>query len=259
MTSQNAAAMPASQHYIYGIVAASSQFPEALSGLEDAPVRPYIVDRLAALISPTSLETVRPERRHLSAHQSVLTKVAQATDVLPMAFGMISDSEAAVGETLTEYSEVFSRELARIAGRVEMTVRLRLQGDDIFRMYVEQFPELKRRRDACFSGPREPNQMELLDLGQHFERLLTRDREEKIETAMSVLRPIVSEIKSVEPHDERLMFSIACLIDRGIAQRFDSAIEELASKYRDDYRIEVNGPWPPYSFVGLSLQEPWRP
>jgi hypothetical protein len=245
--------MPANQQYIYGIVAAGAQFPEALSGLEDAPMRPYVVDRLAALISPTTLDAVRPERRHLSAHQSVLTKVAQATDVLPMAFGMISDSEAAVGEMLAEYSEIFSRELARIAGRVEMAVRLSWQGDDIFRTYVEHFPELKRRRDACFNGRREPNQMELLDLGQHFERLLARDREEKMETAFSVLRPIVSEIKTVEPNNERLMFSIACLVDRGIEPRFDSAIEELATKFQDDYRIEVNGPWPPYSFVSLTL------
>jgi hypothetical protein len=258
MSSQSAAAS-ASQHYIYGIVAAGSQLPASLSGLEDAPVRPYVVDGLAALISPTTLDTIRPERRHLSAHQSVLTKMAQATDVLPMAFGTISDSEAAVGETLREYAQVFNRELAHIAGRVEMTVRLRLEGDDIFRMYVEHFPELRRRRDACFNGPREPNQMELLDLGQHFERLLTRDREEKVETALSVLRPVITEMKSIDPHDERLMFSIACLIERGSAPRFDSAIEDLAAKYPDDYRIAVNGPWPPYSFVSLSLQEPWRP
>jgi hypothetical protein len=211
------------------------------------------VGRLAAIVSDTALDVVRPERRHLAAHQAVLTRLVAGADLLPMAFGMISDNEVAVRALLAEHAAILSRQLARIAGRVEMTVRLRWQDDDTFRVFVERFPELRRRRDACFGGQREPGQMELLELGRTFEQLLLREREDKTSLALAMLGPVAAEVKNVEPSNERLMFDLNCLVGRDHESRFEVAVEELAGKLGDEFVLEVRGPWPPYNFVNVSL------
>jgi hypothetical protein len=239
--------------YVYAVTSADVVLPADLKGLDGAPVRLCVVGRLAAIVSDTDLDVVRPERRYLSAHQAVLTRVIADTDLLPMAFGMISDSEESVRLLIAEHVAVLSRQLTRIVGRVEMTVRLRWQEEDTFRVFVDRFPELRKRRDACFSGKREPGQMELLELGRTFEKLMKREREDKTSLALAMLGQVAVEVKTVEPSSERLMFDLNCLVERDQENRFDSIIEELAGKLGDEFVMEVRGPWPPYNFVSVSL------
>jgi hypothetical protein len=239
--------------YVYAISAADVALPPDLAGLGGEPVRLCVVGRLAAIVSDTDLDAVRPQRRFLSAHQAVLTRLIAETDLLPMAFGMISDNEESVRQLLAEHVAILSRQLARIAGRVEMAVRLRWQEEDTFRIFVDRFPELRKRRDACFGGQREPGQMELLELGRIFEKLMKREREDKTGLALSMLGQVAVEVKSVEPSSERLMFDLNCLIERNHETRFDSIVEELAGRLGEEFVMEVRGPWPPYNFVNVSL------
>jgi len=239
--------------YVYAVSAADVVLPEGITGLGGEPVHLVPVGRLAAVVSDTDLDVVRPERRFLSAHQAVLTRIIADADLLPMAFGMISDSEEAVRQLLAEHFAVLSRQLTRISGRVEMTVRLRWQEDDTFRVFVDRFPELRKRRDACFNGRREPSQMELLELGRIFEKLLQREREDKTGMALAMLGQVAVEVKTVDPASEQLMFDLNCLVDRSHESRFDTTVEELASKLGDEFVLEVRGPWPPYNFVTVSL------
>lgn len=239
--------------YIYGICYSSVVLEEGLVGLAGMAVRSFQVGRLAALVSEIAWDVVRPERRHLSAHQAVLNKVAASSDLLPMGFGMIADNEEAVHTMLSDHASVLLRELARIAGRVEMTVRLRLQNKDTFSFFVERYPELRRQRDACFNGQREPAQKELLDLGRTFEQLLARERENKTELAIAALGSSTIELKNVGASNEAVMFDINCLIDRVSESRFDSAVEDLAKRFDDEFVLEVRGPWPAYNFVNVSL------
>lgn len=242
-----------SRFYVYGVCHAGVALPEALVGLGDEPVRPLRVGRLAAIVSPTSLTVVRPERRHLSAHQAVLNKIAAVSDLLPMSFGMISDDEQAVQALLSEHESVLLRELTRVTGRVEMTVRLRLQSKDTFSFFVDHYPALRRQRDLCFNGRREPAQTELLDLGRTFEQLLAREREDKTNLAMTALGSVAFELKNVGPSNESVLFDINCLIDREHEPRFDAAIEDLAKRFDENFLLEVHGPWPAYNFVNVSL------
>ena len=239
--------------YVYAIGAADVLLPKGLAGLGSAPVRLCPVGRLAAIVSDTEFDVVRPERRHLAAHQAVLTQLIAVTDLLPVAFGMMSDDEEAIRSLLAEHVVVLSRQLARIAGRVEMTVRLRWQEEDTFRIFVERFPELRKRRDACFGGQREPGQMELLELGRTFEKLLLREREDKTSLALGMLGQIAVEVKTAPPSSERLMFDLNCLIGRDHGTQFEMAVEELAGKFGDEFVLELRGPWPPYNFVNVSL------
>ena len=134
-----------------------------------------------------------------------------------------------------------------------MAVKLRWQGDDIFRFFVDLHPDLRRRRDACFDGRREPRQIELLELGRHFENLLNREREEKLGIAVAMLRPSSVELKVEQVADKEAMLSITCLVERESEERFGQATTALARKFEDSYEMQIYGPWPPYSFINLNI------
>ena len=102
--------------YVYGIGSAGMVLPDGITGLGGAPVRLCPIGRLAAVISDTEMEVVRAERRHLSAHQTVLTRVIAGADMLPMAFGMISDNEEALRSLLAEHIALLSRQITYISG-----------------------------------------------------------------------------------------------------------------------------------------------
>jgi hypothetical protein len=194
--------------YVYGIGSADLVLPEGMTGLGGLPVRLCPIGRLAAVVSDTDMEVVRAERRHLSAHQTVLTRVIAGADLLPMAFGMISDNEETLGSLLAEHITLLSRQLAYVSGRVEMAVRLRWQEEeDTFKVFVERFAELRKRRDACFGGQREPGQMELLELGRTFESLLKRERDDKTQLALNILAQVAVEVKVVDPNNERTLLA----------------------------------------------------
>jgi hypothetical protein len=239
--------------YVYGIGSADLVLPEGMTGLGGVPVRLCPIGRLAAVVSDTDMEVVRAERRHLSAHQTVLTRVIAGADLLPMAFGMISDNEETLRSLLAEHIALLSRQLAYVAGRVEMAVRLRWQEEDTFKVFVERFPELRKRRDACFGGQREPGQMELLELGRTFESLLKRERDDRTQLALDILGQVAVEVKVVDPNNERLLFDLNCLVAREHEAHFEAAVETLAGKLGDEFVLELRGPFPPFNFVSVNL------
>jgi hypothetical protein len=54
-----------------------------------------------------------------------------------------------------------------------------------------------------------------------------------------------------------MVLNAAYLLDAGgeIGDRFAATVAELASAH-PELRIELTGPWPPYSFTGEGQQEP---
>ena len=94
--------MPGMGRYIYGIGRSSALLPGQLVGLYGAPVERIAVNGLAAFVSASVSESVRPERRHLLSHQDVLVRIAAENDILPMAFGTIGDDAGAVDRLLIE-------------------------------------------------------------------------------------------------------------------------------------------------------------
>jgi hypothetical protein len=116
------------KYLVYGIL--GDDFPaEALPpGPCAAAVRLSQAEGLAAAWSAVPDFLARPEVSHLLAYAAVVEALHCRAGVLPVRFGCLLDSEAAVADLLRLRQEPFRTALARVAGCVEMTVRLR--GED---------------------------------------------------------------------------------------------------------------------------------
>ncbi len=222
-------------------------------GLDGGTVYSFTSGRVSAVVSDVS-EKLRPERRHLAAHQEVLKRLmADATGVLPVAFGVVVEGTEALRRILSHNQKTLLGQLRRVEGRVEMGLRVTWDVPNIFEYFVDTHPELRVERDRFLTGHREPSLNDKIEVGRLFDRLLTEDRDMHAERVEEILSPHCVEIKRNTPRNEREVVNLACLVERSRDADFEAAIFEAAKLFDDSYAFDYSGPWAPHNFVDLAL------
>jgi hypothetical protein len=225
-----------------------------VAGIDGNTVYRVAHGRVAAVVSDCSRDKIRPERSHLAAHKDVLRRLMLDSTVLPMAFGIIADDLRAVRRMLALNLETFSEQLERVAGKVEMGLRVVWDVPNIFEYFVDQHPDLRAARDRLLGGKREPRQEEKLELGRLFEQLLTEDREAYFSQIEEALAPCCDAIKRSPPRQVREVVNLSLLVERERLKELDEAVLVAAKLFDNNYAFDVNGPWAPHNFVEMNLQ-----
>lgn len=243
-----------SGRYLYAIVPASEERAYGLAGINGADVYIIANGRLAAVVSDIPNEKIRPERRHLAAQQAVLKGLlAAAYAMLPMAFGIIADGPRAIQKILTRNQKAFLEQLQRVAGMVEMGLRVSLDVPNIFEYFVNTHPELRAARDRFLGPYRNPSQEDKIELGRMFDRFLNEDREAYTGKVEEILSCYCREVKRNKCRNESEVMSLACLVPREAQDRFEEGVFAAAKLFDNNFTFDYNGPWAPHNFVELDL------
>lgn len=242
----------ANRWYVYAVGRQALDIPADLLGIEDTALATHEFKGLVLVVSPVQAASLRPQRRHLSAHYRVLTSLSSEHDILPMAFGIIFDDFDEGLATLESNAEILTRQLDATSGCAEMALRLKWEGVDIFSTIIDRHADLRKMRDHCFRNG-EPTQKELLALGQAFEQRLNKDRDERLDAVLTVLRPICRDILIQNPGSENISVDIACLVRRSDLAEFDKAVDTLADAFDDNHVLAIDGPQPPFNFVQVKI------
>ncbi|MBI5545002.1 MAG: GvpL/GvpF family gas vesicle protein [Deltaproteobacteria bacterium] len=245
--------------YLYAVVpkASAKDFGE-VQGVEQGKVYSVESGDLAAVVSdlPTR-EELRPERRLLSAHQQVLTRVTDSSRVvLPVSFGTIAEGGEAVRDLLQRYHEDLSSQMRRVEGKAEMGVRVSYAASKptVFEFLVASNPSLRQARDQIAQSGREPTREEKIDLGQKVDAALSSLREEYTQRMTQALGGIAAESKSLPVRQEAEFVNLACLVGRDRQADFDAAVKAAAGLFPDSFILEQRGPYPPYDFVDMHIK-----
>jgi hypothetical protein len=226
-------------------------------GVEGSEVYTIEEGNLRAVVSdvPRTRE-MRPERRHLAAHQKVVNSVLERSEtILPVSFGTIADDEAGVRSLLRRFAEMISEQMDRLKGGVQMNVRVSYSAKEpsVFEyLLTEREPELKALRDRIFGGGRAASREEKIDFGQQIEAALNRLRDEFAEK-LEKLSTQSRETKVLSPRNEQEIVRIACLVAKDATDAFDAAVKEIAQSIDDRFTVEESGPFPAYDFAELHL------
>lgn len=239
--------------YLYAI-SRPGQLPGRMpAGVGGGPVYLLAEGDIAAVVSDTVLTRIRPERRHLSAHHGVIQSLMQADTVLPVAFGMIANSQTALRRMLQRHRSALGVELDRLAGQAELDVRLAWDVPNIFEHMVKARPELKAMRDQLAALGDEATRDDKIELGSMFERVLNEERERHTASVESVLNSCCSEIRRSQPRLEAEVARLACLVPRAALQAFERQMTVVSRQLDDSFVLSYNGPWPPHHFVNLNI------
>jgi hypothetical protein len=243
------------RNYLYAIVAGDEARSYPSLGLDGKDVYTISNDRVAAVVSRLSSSKVRPERANLKAHQAVLSRLLADTTPLPMAFGTIANSPQAIHTILVKNRRAFDEQLARVAGKVEMGLRVSWDVSNIFEYLVNIHAELRSARDRMMSARHQLTQEEKIELGRMFDRLLNDDREDHTSKVERALAPLCVEFKANQCRNENEVINLACLVRRDAQEAFSAGVFAAANFFDNNFSFDYSGPWAPHNFVELELEQ----
>ncbi len=249
-------AIPNGGHiYLYAVIPGTEERDLEIKGLYDSGVYSITEGKVTAVVSQIpEVDRLRPERRHLAAHQEVLSRLVENGGVvLPVSFGTIADNEKGIRDMLSKYQQEFLNQIGKISGKVEMELRVVYDVPNVFEYYINKYQELKEMRDRVYAPGREPSMEEKIALGQLFENIENREREELLDKVRNSLKPCV-EIKDNRPRNEKEVMRISCLLEKTGAEQFQSEVREVSEEFEEDLTFEYNGPVPPYNFVDVHVR-----
>ena len=241
------------RRYLFAIVYAADAQLCTCPGMDEKEVSTITEGRLTAVVSGVSGAKIRPERRNLARHQEVLKQLLAHTTPLPMTFGILGDDEAAIHKILRRNQRIFLEQLQHVAGKVEMGLRVKLDGPNIFEYFVNTNSELRSARDRLLGGNRQPTQEDKIELGRMFDRLLSEKRESRTEQVQQILSRACCEVRINKYRNEHEVMNLACLVEREAQESFGKAVFQAAQMFDNNFAFDYNGPWAPHNFVGARL------
>src|SRR4051794_12310892 len=139
--------------YVYGVLASDARLRLPSEGVGGRPVGRIEHEGLAALVSDGVEVPVRPSRRNVMAHSTVLQEAVTQTDVLPMRFGVVLPDEAAVrDELLAAHHDALAAELAACGGCVELSVTVTCPEEALLRAILAADSSLLTARGKVDAG-----------------------------------------------------------------------------------------------------------
>jgi len=240
--------------YLYAIIAGSAEKSYGRLGVNKSPVYTISEGEVSAVVSDVANQKIRPERRHLAAHQTVLKKIMEDFDLLPMSFGIISDGPKAVKRLLKRNRKRILTQLKRVSGKVEMGLKVSWDVPNIFEYMVNIHHDLLEARDRLAALHDRASQEDMIEVGQLFSELLASDREQHTNRVEEVLISRCAEVKRNPCREERDVMKLACLVDRASIGDFETGVLEAAAHFDDNFAFDYNGPWAPHNFVDMEVE-----
>jgi hypothetical protein len=213
-------------------------------------VRLAQAEGLAAAWSAVPDDLARPEVPYLLAYAAVVEALHRRAAVLPVRYGCLLDSEAAVGDLLRLRRETFRAALDRVADCVEMTVRT-WGGEGEVPPPREPVPPSLPTSPAAGTAYLARRRAAFADKDGCLHRTVQvgdRLRQGLSDCAVGFLAE--SPARRAAPPGFHF------LVRRADQAAFVEAFRRLAAA--DPGRLLLTGPWPPYHFADLAAarQEP---
>jgi hypothetical protein len=240
--------------YLYAIIAGGQDRVLESFGIDGRKLYSIAAGSIAAVVSDVDSDNVRPERARLAAHHQVLKQLMTESTPLPMSFGAIADSPAAVRRMLARNQHVLLDQLRHVANKVEMGLRVTWDVANIFEYFVTTHPELRMARDRFLGSNCEPTQEQKIEVGRMFDRLLNDDREAYADLAVKTFASHGYEINPLKCRNEREVMNLACLVGRNGMAQFEADVFEVAKQFDNNFALDYNGPWTPHNFVSIDLE-----
>ncbi len=242
--------------YLYCIVSASEEKSFSLLGINNQEVSLVHYKDIAAAVSPTPI--INFDRfakedfaRFVATHQRVNEFLMKDYDIVPMAFGIISQNQNEVSRILAKVYLQFKMALQKIAGKAEFAVQIFWDEKKLFQDLANEDPEIKRLKEngqSLIMGL-----VAKLKLGKLVFNALENKRKEYIKDIEDSLKDCSLEFRPEKLLDKAMIGNISFLIEKKAEPEFDKKMQELGQKYGDILRLKYVGPMPPYSFVNINL------
>lgn len=243
--------------YLYGLIDCEAPpQTEHLAGVT-GPVTATRLARGWLIHGPADSDDILPKRRHLLAHARVLENLMPEGTVLPMRFGLFADSVAQFAEVITEGAEGIAAQFDRLAGRVEIGLRIAFPRDAALSAALVADPGLHREHERLSRLARPPH-FAVAEFGRRLAEALDARRGAVQRRIVAALRDQWEDHVLKTPGSDVEVLHAECLVAAAGTDRIGQLAQATAQAARDfaggaEPVVRLVGPAPPFHFVRLSL------
>jgi hypothetical protein len=247
--------------YVYGVLSTPARLAGVPlgEGVNGSAVRLLQTDvsgqgGLGALVSEAG-GTVAQTRRNMVSHTAVLERAMAYATTLPVRFGTVAPSGAALVGCLAGQAAAFAEALGRIDGRVELGVKASWRQGVVLSDIMAEDHALSDFRDRLRHRPAAETYFDRVELGRRIEQALAARRDTAAAGIMAALGPLAEREVELRLLGEDMILNRAFLVRREHEAQFDARMQDLAGRCAPRMDFRYIGPVPPYNFV--QLQAGW--
>lgn len=172
---------------------------------------------------------------HGVRHQQVVAEIAAKATLIPARFGTVFSGEQALLKNVQDRKAALIKVFTRIADADEWGVKVfsEQRAPTPIPAEIRSGKEYLRTKAARMKRPLDGNDAGLREFAAALRKIA-------IDSAPT------GKISGVQPD---LLWQATFLVPRGSRKQWDQALKQFVKQWSGSRRIEVNGPWPPYSFV----------
>lgn len=223
--------------------------PPGLLGIDGQPVR--LLAEGGVVLWFSEIENAPPTIERLQAHDRVVRMAMRESTPLPLRFGAGVSQEDAAREGLRQRGTEFIERLDWIGDRVEMSLRVGVPappegGDAISHRSLH---EQRAPAEGSGAGPGAGRRF-LEERRRTMEAALAAERESELLLTSLAAEFAIGELPTITSVIAHAQFfgTVAHLVHRDGVAAYRKRVEALKLS-RSELRIEISGPWAPYSFV----------
>lgn len=172
---------------------------------------------------------------HGVRHQQVVAEIAGRAAIIPARFGTVFSGEEALLKNVQGRKTALKKVLQRISDADEWGVKVFAEPQPATQPpeKIRSGKEYLQHKASRLKRRPERDDSVLREFGNKLAKIAT-------DSAPS------GKISGVQPD---LLWQATFLVPRSRRKQWDRALQDFVKKWSGSRRIEVNGPWPPYSFV----------
>ncbi|SDR96790.1 GvpL/GvpF family gas vesicle protein [Microlunatus soli] len=227
-----------------------------LTGIGDVPVRLVTSAGLTAVVSTVdraefgeealrhNLEDLDWLGRIAAEHDRVVGRVSELTTVAPLRLATILYNDFRVGSLLSEWGTELTAALDRVQGCWEWSVKL----------VTDPRPAAASVGDAdqptsgaSYLQRRRAELQRSSALSEALTAMADRTHHNLAERTVASRR-LAAQDRKLSGHQGEMILNAAYLVERAHAEGFTQEVERLAAEH-PELTVDLNGPWPPYSFA----------
>lgn len=204
---------------------------------------------LAAIVTDAAPATAAAEL--LRAHSRILQAVAEQATVVPVRFGTaMTGDDAVVDQLLRPQHDELVAVLARLDGKVQLTVKAFYAEEALLRGVVAGSPAIAKLRERVRALPEAAGHFERIRLGELVAAEVDRARERDAALIRGRLEPLAAATAEEPPSTPDCAAHLALLVERDRVELVSRAVTALKADLAERMELRYLGPLPPYSFAG---------
>jgi len=240
--------------YIYGILEESGLKNFDVIGVGKNKVYTINHQDLAAVVSNIKGMEIDPTRKNLLAHTQVQELLLKEYTLIPMSFGVITQSTETITKMLEENYLNFKQELKRLSEKIEIELKVYWNKEAIKEEMQSDHKYKQISNKIAKASCQEVKQDLLIEIGQMVEALVLKWKNEIGKDVYDNLASLAVDACTNKSNEITNILNASFLVSKSVENEFRDKVYSLDAKYQNKVDIKYIGPLPPYNFLQVELK-----